>query len=350
MDTLQTLQEIANNIKISPSNFYVYHSGYQLSKKITHLVEKSINVSHEVKESLISSLLNDLILNIYGYGIVNLKNDSRTKYHNYDFFDITSEIDWEFYERLNESNKGEGWWNPNYQITKQSADGSLEVKKKNVTICIKRNYHLLPKERAATVGNNVSVYTPKGKIINKYYLIYGNLVSFVEEQNIFIYFNIDPEGMILLIRKLTEDLNQMQIPFGFYALHNPVNYGKNESGYLRVNRDNYKVIKQFIENIYPDIKKYLSLKAPLFTKIIAPGISLAEKPEHEFEFLEGFKANRCKIIAQALLEAHKDGKDHPVVRMNYIHKTFQKFGIDLEHPYLNPNSQDNYPSLSVGAN
>jgi hypothetical protein len=79
--------------------------------------------------------------------------------------------------------------------------------------------------------------------------------------------------------------------------------------------------------------------------VLAPGLGLAEKPEQEFLFPEGFGLNRCQIVANALLEAHKNGDQSKEARMKYILKHFEHFKIDLERPYLNPNSEDIYTPL-----
>jgi len=347
MTTLQKLQEIANCIEIRTSDFSVYHSRYKLHKNTHNSREKLKKLSDGFQEKSMISLLNDMILNIYFHGTVNLENESLIKPQYPDFYETTSEVDWDFYERLHQSNQGTGWWNPNYEITNQETDGSRQVKKKNVTVYIQRDYHLHPSKKLAKVGDLVSVYTPKGRILNKYYLAYGNFVNFGKKNQVLIYFNINPEGMIILIKQLTEKLNNCQVPFSFYTLHNPCNYGQYKSGFMQINQDKYQVVKEIIEDTYPENKKYFNSQTPIFTKAIAPGISLAEKPENEFEFIEYFGANRCTIVAQALLEAHKNGDNSPEVRMEYIFKSFENLGIDLEHPYLNPNSQDNYPPLFI---
>jgi len=42
---------------------------------------------------------------------------------------------------------------------------------------------------------------------------------------------------------------------------------------------------------------------PLFTKLLAPGLALAEEPNQKFTAQESFGMNRCQIITNGFLEA-----------------------------------------------
>jgi hypothetical protein len=55
--------------------------------------------------------------------------------------------------------------------------------------------------------------------------------------------------------------------------------------------------------------------------------------------------NRCQIVANGLLKAWLEGDNSPEARMNAIRGQFSDLGIDLEHPYLNANSEDIYALL-----
>jgi hypothetical protein len=47
--------------------------------------------------------------------------------------------------------------------------------------------------------------------------------------------------------------------------------------------------------------------------------------------------NRCEIVADALLEAHQNSDESQHARMHYIIQYFERFGLDVERSYLNPN-------------
>ena len=80
---------------------------------------------------------------------------------------------------------------------------------------------------------------------------------------------------------------------------------------------------------------YFLSNIPLFTKLLAPGLGLAEKPEYKETTGERFGLNRCQIVADGLLDAWDNGDRTSSCRINAISKRFQMHFIDLQRPYLN---------------
>ena len=92
---------------------------------------------------------------------------------------------------------------------------------------------------------------------------------------------------------------------------------------------------------------YFETEVPLFTKILAPGLGLAEEPNQKFAKQESFGQNRCQIVAKSLLEARQTGNNSPKERMAAIMHNFSLSGVDLQHPYINADSEDIYTSLEL---
>ncbi|NEQ62948.1 MAG: hypothetical protein F6K53_38530, partial [Moorea sp. SIO4A1] len=215
------------------------------------------------------------------------------------------------------------------------------------TVHIQRDRHLRLEEQSAVIGDVVSVPRPSSHIRNQFYIAYGDLVYTWRYPSVFIYFNFSPKGAVALMRHLTQQLNIIKIPFDFNVLYNPSSYGRYDSGILRIKKDSYELVRQVLQTVYAENESHFQTNVPIFTKVLAPGLALAERPEKEFRFLEGFGMNRCKIVANALMEAHQNGDESPEARMQYILKQFEQYGIDLERPYLNPGSEDIYTPLDV---
>lgn len=295
------------------------------------------------------ALLTRLIFAIYHNDLITLK---KSKYLNsyYEVFcdNTASEVDWNFCDKLHNNNQGKGWWNQNFIILRQEFDGSLAVQKKGITVHIQRERHLRLEERLAVVGDRVSVFTPSGQVIDQFYTAFGDSTTVFRGSVIFIYFNFSPEGAVAVMKSLTDQLNANKVSFIFNVLHNPSNYGRYDSGFLRFDKDNYEIVRQVIQSVYVENESHFQNQVPLFTKVLAPGLALAEKPnKYEFKFLDDFGINRCQIVANALLEAHQKGDESPEYRMAAILKHFDLLGIDLERPYLNPNSEDIYTPLDL---
>ncbi|NEQ83607.1 MAG: hypothetical protein F6K26_26460, partial [Moorea sp. SIO2I5] len=267
----------------------------------------------------------------------------------------SAEVDWEFYQELEKNNHSKGWFHPDYRVVKQEDDRSFAVKYDGITIHIRPELHLKLEEQSASVNDLVSVWTPSGGIERQLYRAAGegelddSVWKDPENQVVFAYFNFDPEAAVILMNYLTKKLNEVEMPFIFKVLHNPLNYQRYDSAMLQFHRSNYKLFRSIIQTIYSEIESHFKPQVPIFTKAIAPGIGLAEHPYYQllFNYVETFGMNRCQIVANALVEAHKNGDESPEARMKYIIQHFERMGIDLERPYLNPGSEDIYTPLDV---
>jgi hypothetical protein len=350
MQVIQLVQKIASHVQVKYLDLSVSHPNYQMPKQADDVDVIAVlkNLPQEIQDQHLTSLLRNLIFYIYYSGEIALTRNQVVKAdYEIELDNIAAEVDWEFCERLDKNNQGKGWWNPGFRILKQELNGSLSVQKKGITVQIQRDRHLRLEEQSAVIGDFVSVYSPSSRIVNQYYMAFGNLVSSFDNSPVFIYFNFSAKGAVAIMKYLTTILNEIKIPFCLDVLYNPSNYGRYDSGNLRINKDSYEVVRQVLQTVYAENKPCFQTQIPIFTKMLAPGLALAEHPEPEYRshFMETFGMNRCQIVANALLKAHKNGDESPESRMKYILQHFECLGIDLERPYLNPNSEDIYTPL-----
>jgi hypothetical protein len=161
-----------------------------------------------------------------------------------------------------------------------------------------------------------------------------------------IYFNLTPEGAVTVMGSLTRRLNEKAIPFNFKVLYNPKNYGRHDSGVLYFDKSDYEGVREVLQALYRENQAYFQPEVPLFTMPLAPGLGLAEEPDQKFAQKESFGMNRCQIVANGLLDAWHQGNNLREERMNAIIRQFTRLGLDLQHPYLNANSENIYCSLN----
>ncbi|MEH2378645.1 MAG: T3SS effector HopA1 family protein [Nostoc sp.] len=356
MQLLQTLLEIANKVRLESSNFRISYSGFPPLEVPIATVAQLQKMPQEIQDESLNLLLRNLIYEIHYEGSLVEEVSQRLQTNDQTLKKIAStEVDWEFYEQLERNNKSKGWFHPDYHVLRQEADGSLAVKYDGVTLHIQRNRHLKLEEQLATVNDSVSVLMPSRSIEWDLYTTIGEAETDAStwkdpsNQVVFAYFNFAPEAAIIAMKHVTTRLNEIKLPFAFKVLHNPLNYKGYNSGFIQFHRSNYEVIRQLLQIIYAETKSHFQEHVPIFTKVLAPGIGLAEHPHPKvlFKYSETFGWNRCQIVANALLEAHKNGDESKEARMKYILQHFDYFKIDLERPYLNPDSEDIYTPLEV---
>ncbi len=176
----------------------------------------------------------------------------------------------------------------------------------------------------------------------------ANAVATQSHQNIVrVYFNLTPEGAVAVMDSLTSQLNALGISFSFKVLYNPSDYQRYDSGVLYFGKSNYQFVHPVLERVYAEHQSHFEEQVPLFTKLLAPGLALAEEPNRKFGDQESFGTNRCQVIANGLLDAWQQGNDTPAARMASILQHFSLHDIELQRPYLNGNSDDIYTSLNL---
>jgi hypothetical protein len=351
---LASLHDIVSNVEISP-NFCIRHPNYKPLELPAEMVERFQRVPLELQNKYLNLQLRGFLYGIYYNGSLH-----STLAPDADAVDLSLHqdlanntvlgVDPEFYNRLHTSNKGEGYFDGGWQVIKQESDGTLAVSKGGLTLHIEPERHLESAQRSATVGDVVAIRMPRNLVQNGFYIAVSNVGVGdnlnPNSQTVRIYFNLTPKGAIAVMESLTEQLNKINIPFTFKVLYNPADYKRYDSGVLYFDKSNYERIRSVLETVYANNQTNFKADVPLFTKLIAPGLALAEEPNIKFTAQESFGMNRCQIVANGLLQAQHQGDESLENRMNSILEQFSLLGINWQHPYLNANSEDIYTPLT----
>jgi hypothetical protein len=346
-----SLQDIVHNVYIQ-SSYCISHPNYKPLELPPEAVSRFRQLPSDVQNKYLSVQLSNFIYGIYYNGSLKrvlAPDEETTKFAlNQDLENNTYlGVDVLFYERLHESNSGEGYYSPGWLVVKQETDGALAVHKGGLTLHIERDRHLQPREQAVTLGDSVAIKMPKNLVQNGFYMAVGNAGAYGEGEIVRVYFNLTSEGAVAIMGSLSRELNNISIPFNFKALYNPKDYGRYDSAVLYFNKSKYQVVYPVLERVYAEHQSYFQPQVPLFTKFLAPGLAIAEEPDCKFGDKESFGMNRCQIVANGLLEAWHQEHDSPEGRMASILQQFNILNVDLQRPYLNANSEDIYSKLKL---
>ena len=353
---LNSLFEIASNIQIEP-NFCIRHPNYQPFALPTQVADQFQQTPAALQHKYLIVLLRNFLHGIYYNGSLQTTlavNADTANFMPYQNLENNSPlgIDWQFYDLLHASNHGTGYFDPGWQVLRQEPDGSIAVTKGGLTLYVERECHLEATRKSAKAGESVAIWMPKNRLQNSFYIAVSNERN---EQPGYpdadlgvgrVYFNLTAYGAIALMDSLTLQLNAAAIPFSFQVPYNRSAYGRYDSGILYFERNDYPAVRQVLQDVYAKHQSYFQREVPLFTKFLAPGLSLAEEPRQKFALTESFGMNRCQIVAYALLSAWQKDKNSPEERMSTICQHFAQLGIDLQRPYLNPSSEDIYYPLN----
>ncbi len=348
---LDSLQDIANHVQIQ-SNFCISHPAYKPFEIPAEVVTRFQRIPLELQNKYLSLQLQSFLYGIYYNGSMqaalaaDASSDNLALHQNLENNTFLG-VDLEFYDRLHKSNTGEGFFDPGWQVLRQEPDGSLAVAKGGLTLHIEREQHLQPAEQSAAEGDLVAIRMPRNLVQNGFYMAVSNAGPDTHPHTVRIYFNLSPEGAVAVMGSLTRQLNETTIPFTFKVLYNPSDYGRYDSGVLYFERSNYEVVRQVLRSVYAENQSHFRTEVPLFTKLLALGLSLAEEPDCKFAAKESFGMNRCQIVVNGLLEARQKGDESTESRMASIFQHFSLLGIDWQRAYLNTNSLDIYTPLNL---
>jgi hypothetical protein len=353
------LEDIVNRIEIKP-NLSIHHPNYKPLELSDEAIASIKSVSSELLDKYLSVQLQSFLYGIYYNGHSRTVLAPETEMpdlwlHKHHKNNTYLGVDLEFFSRLHASNRGKGYFDPGWQVVGQESDGSLFVKKNGLTLCIESTgenaepkfYRLPTNDRSASLGDIVAIRMPRNLVQNGFYMAASDRGVNTYPQTVRVYFNVVVEGAIAMMQSLTQQLNAIGISFTFKVLYNPFDYNRCDAGVLYFERSDYAAVHQVLQMAYNEHRTYFKDDIPLFTKFLAPGLSLAEEPDRKFADKESFGLNRCQIVANGLIEARTKGDESPNARLEAICQQFSQLDIDLYQPYLNPGSRDVYTPLAL---
>lgn len=339
------LQDIAHNIQIE-ADFTLTYPEHPSIKLSPDLEPRFAQLPVLVQDNYLRVKLQQFLQHIYYVSqpveILETKLNSEI---------VNQAVDWyksEFFQQLNRNNHSNGYFAPSWQILAETTDGFLQVQKNDLTLHVLRQAHLRDGEQSACIGDLVSIKLPPYLVEPGYYVAVGKAGSIADialQSNktvVDLYINITSQGALALMDSLTAQLNKIEVPFHFKVLYRAENYIDSDPAILSFIKDDSDRILPIIANIYREHNSYFRSETPLFTKYLASGLSIAERPAIDIDIA----CHRCQMLAESLIQAWRQDKTSPQYKLQCMCDRFTQEQIDLQQPYLNPNSTDIY-SLGI---
>jgi HopA1 effector protein family len=334
-------QDLINNIKID-SNFCISHPQYEPTETPEDVVTKLQKMSAEVQHKYLALQLRNFLLGIYYQGDwqrIDLTGQEKNKK-----IENQKNLESSLFGQLDTNNCGQGYLDYGWMVTGRE-NNWLVVHKDELTLHLPSDRYFPSEYENAQQGDIIPIKCPANLVEHGYYVAVGNAGTAYNQNSdrtINIYFNFDVEGAIFVNHWLTKKLNAIELPFTFKSLYHPLDYERYDSGVLNIECDRYSEIKPILESIYSEQQAHFSPEIPLFTKFLAPGVSLAEELGGKDSPEDSFGKHRCQILSNALIEAQQTEKESPEQRLKLVHQYFSQENIDCDRPYFTFSSEDNY--------
>jgi hypothetical protein len=322
------VRDIAEKIEIKIDYSIVYGDREPLTLP-DKLQNYFVQLSPTQQETYLKYQLRDYLHEIYFSNEQTFTEDLVTELQN----NLHRGINIDFYQQLSDRHCGKGYFDYGWNVLTNPDRGLVLAQKNALTLHIDIERHLAPNIKYPSQGDTIGIRLPHNRIESEFYVAIGD-GGLIEEEamTISVYFNIDSQGAIVLMKKLTEYLNSQIIPFEFSVLIVPEDYYRYDASILKIPHRYYQTIQPTLTEILLKTRSHFQPQIPLFTKQIALGVGLAEDPSVE---PYDFGSNRCQIIADALIAAWKQNQRSPKQKINLIEKFLTQQKVDIKHPYLN---------------
>ncbi|WP_310482290.1 T3SS effector HopA1 family protein [Chamaesiphon sp. VAR_48_metabat_403] len=351
LELISVLEDIARNVEIR-DDFAIHHPDYKPWEIPAEAVARFLQMPEQIKQKFLSLQLRSFLYGIYYNGSMRSSLAKNAPEHAFpsDLENSTfMGMDMTFFERLHNNNCGTGYFDRDWTILAIKNE-DLVVKKGGLKLHIDREKHLAAARQQAAVGEVVAIKMPKNMMQSGFYMAIGDL-GFDRQQPadtlVRIYFSVTPDGAVAVMKSLTQMLNEAKVIFSFKVLYNPQNYQRSDAGVLYFDKQYYATVSGILASIHTQHKSHFLAHIPLFTKQLATGLGLAEEADLKFVERESFGINRCQIVADGLLTAFYKDQNSKAERMSAILVQFAMVGIDLEHPYLNSDSENIYHAFEL---
>lgn len=246
-----------------------------------------------------------------------------------------------FVAELARANAGRGYWEHGW-IVRSIEAGHVTVSKRGLRVWTPPAGCEAPGRGRFAPGTHVRLRFDKGSsaISPGFYMAFSdeNMDRRHAAQLVRVYWNVTPAGAIRLMRLVTRALNRTGLPFRLKVLSDPNRFTRCDAAVLYMRRRDYDPVREIIERIYAAVASSLHAESPAFTKMLAPGLGLAEDPGDGMSF----GLHRCGLVADGLMRAHEHGRTSLEDRLREVERRFAAEGLRLDAAFLNRGSADLY--------
>ncbi len=250
----------------------------------------------------------------------------------------------DFVEALSRANQGEGGWDSGWTLTR--VDGETFVVTRNGLSLKVEPAKVAPLNGGTLLeGATVSVRFPHELVgvSPGFYMAVGDQPLKESGGVLRIYLNMHATAAVPVMRLTTSLLNQAKVGFKFKILNDDTRFNRCDSAVLYVNAADFGRADSILRDVHQEYGALLGASTPAFTKRLARGVGLAESPPPKGPLeIESFGMNRCRLVAEGLIEASDRKLSAVDERLIIVNERFAREGLSLTTPYLNPGSADDY--------
>ncbi|MCG8461762.1 MAG: T3SS effector HopA1 family protein [Holophagales bacterium] len=251
----------------------------------------------------------------------------------------------DFARRLADCHLGEERWDPGWRVRDIDPSGRVTADKLGATRVLPPGAYVSSYGPYWPIwpGVTISAWLARGSFETQpgFYFVHGATLAHDHDpaRVLRLYWNVRADGAPRLLAALARGLDGSGVPFCFKTLSQPEHYADRTDGsVLYVDQRDFSRVAVVCAELLSSLATILETAVPLFSKRLAPGLAVAEDPGNG----DSFGLSRCRILAAALFDAFTDRIGTSRGRLARVEEWFDRHGLSLAHPHLNPGSIDYY--------
>ncbi|HVY70031.1 MAG TPA: T3SS effector HopA1 family protein [Verrucomicrobiae bacterium] len=257
-----------------------------------------------------------------------------------------------FLERLSQANRARERWDAGWRIYQAQSNGQVLVQKGEFSRAAMPGEYVVQTPGPPRVGQEVAIRAIREarEFQPGFYFCFGETLSdqFDEFDLVRVYFHATDTAVPALLEGLTTALNEAQVPYRLKCPSAPGFYQRADAMVLYFGKRYSPVIGCLVKHLPGGVLGQLRAPTPLFTREVHPGVGVADDPGNG----ESFGMHRCRLLAEGVLEAWRQGSQSVAARLEAVRRRFAVEGLDLNRPHLNAGSTDIFelaPDIRVAA-
>lgn len=148
------------------------------------------------------------------------------------------------------------------------------------------------------------------------------------------YVHVRRNGAERFMRRATARLNRVGLAFRLKVVDDPDGFDRCDTGVFAFQRADRARSLPEVMGLCTVLADDIDPGTPAVTRRISEGVAFAEDPGGG----QSFGADRCRLIAEALVTAHEEGETSLGARVGRVGERLRAAGTSLEAPYLGPDS------------
>jgi hypothetical protein len=235
---------------------------------------------------------------------------------------------------MSHANSGRGGWEPGWTVQRRDGEEAV-VASAHLRVRVPVGDCRSP-GGALRPGAPVSVRMPKELPARSpgFFTVVSDAPADLAawESVVRVYWDITRTGAPALVGALTVRLNAARAPFRLKVADHLSRFDRCDAGVLYLRGPSFHALRETLLEVTAALSTHLQPQIPAFTLALAPGVGLAEGDGGG----ESFGAQRCALLADAIVRAHAQGITQADARVDAVAARFAADGVRIDAPYLEP--------------